>query len=111
MSIENIQVFLCVLRDLCVRIIFYGYVNLDGPVKSQNRPFYVIPAKVRHGGSFQMLPDSLFHGSDRLFDYSGVFRSANRCGCFQQLNKKRFSGVWNDRLIRVRQYNIKNNRF
>ena len=27
MSIENIQVFLCVPRDLCVRIIFYESVN------------------------------------------------------------------------------------
>ncbi len=27
MVYENIQVFLCVLRDLCVRIIFYWFIN------------------------------------------------------------------------------------
>ncbi len=33
MSIENIQVFLCVLRDLCVRVIFYESTNNYSEVK------------------------------------------------------------------------------
>ena len=35
MSIENIQVFLYVLRDLCVRTTFYEACIFDGLVKSR----------------------------------------------------------------------------
>ena len=34
MPIENILVYLCVLRDLCVKMAFYEAVRFDGPVKS-----------------------------------------------------------------------------
>ena len=37
---------------------------IDGFVKSPDFLFFVIPAKVRRGGSFQTVPDSRFHGSD-----------------------------------------------
>jgi hypothetical protein len=37
---------------------------IDRFVKRKNLLFYVIPAKVRHGGSYRLVLDSRFHGSD-----------------------------------------------
>jgi hypothetical protein len=37
-----------------------------------NLLFYVIPAEVSRGGSFQIVLDSRFHGSDGILDFFEV---------------------------------------
>jgi hypothetical protein len=44
--------------------------NIDGFVKSPVLLFFVIPAKVRRGGLFQIFSATAdFHGSDGIFDF------------------------------------------